>query len=126
MKSFITSAVIAVLLVTGGILFNICINNLSEQLMEISEEITAYINEDDFKTASEKVTELSEFVDKKKIILASVINHESIDDIELCLSELQSYSDNQVRIESLVRCKKLKHLFYHLPSNYSISPQNIL
>ena len=37
------------------------------------------------------VRKIEEYIDKKKIVLASIINHENIDDIELCVSELKGY-----------------------------------
>ena len=126
MKSFLTAMTIALAVIIGGIMFNVCIGNLSDRLIDRCEEITQQLNNLDFSEASKGVSEMSEYIDKKKIVLASILNHESIDDIEVCVSELQGYTDNRYLVEALVRCRKLKHLFEHLPADYTVSPQNIL
>ena len=117
---------IALIIVIGGIAFNICINDLSDELIVRCEKITDLLSGSDFSGASEQISEMSEFIDRKKLIFASVLNHESIDEIELCVSELQGYSDNKYLVEALVRCKKLTHLFMHLPANYRVTMHNIL
>ncbi|MDD6214078.1 MAG: DUF4363 family protein [Firmicutes bacterium] len=126
MKSFVTAMSIALIIVIGGIAFNICINDLSDELIDTCEKITEHLNDRDFSAASKQILEMSEFIDRKKLIFASVLNHENIDEIELCVSELQGYTDSKYLVEALVRCKKLKHLFEHLPSNYRVTMHNIL
>ncbi len=126
MKSFIFAMIIAALTITGGIILNNSINEVSRQLVVKCDEISEFILDDKIEDAADASKNLSEFVDKKKTALASLMNHDSIDEIELCVSELMGYTENKDAKESLVRCKKLKHLAQHLPSNYSVSLQNIL
>ncbi|MDD6736317.1 MAG: DUF4363 family protein [Clostridiales bacterium] len=126
MKSFISAMAIAALLIAGGIAFNIGIGKWSENLMEDCDKINDAISEQDFEAAIKEITVLSEKIDNRKTVLASVINHESIDDIEVCVSELMGYADSMEGIEATVRCIRLKHMLEHLPENYSVTAQNIL
>lgn len=126
MKSFITALAIAVILVCGGIVFNISINNISNDFRERCERITEEIQSGNYDEAARLSSELAEYSDRKKVLLASIINHENIDDIEMCITELEEYANNKKGAEALVRCRKLEHMFEHLPDDYSIKPQNIL
>lgn len=126
MRSFVVAMTIAGILIVGGVFFNISLNKLSGELFEASSQIEEYINNGDFEKASESISELSEYVDKKKPILASIISHDNIDDIEVCISELWGYTDNSSLVDSIAQCRKLEHLFEHLPSNYGLKAENIL
>ncbi len=126
MKSFWAAVAIAAVLVAGGIFEYISIQSLSGRLIEDSDTAAKHITMGSYGIALEKAEELSELMDEKKMLLGSVINHERIDEIELCISELTSYCKTETGYEALVRCEKLKHLFFHLPANYSIDLENIL
>ena len=126
MKTFITAMIIAAALVGGGIWFNNSIDAVADELMAECDEIGKLIDEGDFETAAEEISQMIDYVDKKKIVLASIINHENIDDIELCISELEGYTESKITAEARVRCKRLHHLLEHLPANYKVKPQNIL
>lgn len=126
MKSFITAVIIAAMLAGGGIALNMCISGISERMEDECGEILRLIEEGDYAQAKERAAAISEYIENKKIVLASTLNHENIDDIELCITELESYTENKIFAESIMRCKKLKHLFRHLPANYAITAENIL
>ncbi|MBO5060949.1 MAG: DUF4363 family protein [Clostridia bacterium] len=126
MKTFLIAMVIAAVLIGGGAAFNFGIEGISEQMSVSCGRITECVEARDFASAQEHTQELAEYIEEKKIILASVIEHKTIDDIELCLSELAGYTESEMFSDSLVRCRKLEHLIRHLPANYSVTPQNIL
>ncbi len=126
MRTFIIAVIIAVLLVGGGLIFNFSIDGIADELMAECDKISEQIEKDRFDEASENISKMEEYMDDKKTILASIINHENIDDIELCISELKGYADKKIAIEAHVRCRKLKHLLEHLPANYTITLQNVL
>ncbi len=126
MRTFIIALIIAGVLVGGGLLFNFSIDSLANELMAECDKIYELIDEESFDDATENISKMEEYIDKKKILLASVINHENIDDIELCISELQGYTDKKIAFEAHVRCRKLKHLLEHLPANYMVTLQNVL
>ncbi len=126
MKTFITAMIIATGLIGGGIWFNYSIDAVAKELIGECDEITRLVDSGDFEAASEEISKMLEYVDDKKIVLASIINHENIDEIELCVSELLGYTQSQVTAEARVRCRKLNHLLEHLPANYKVKAENIL
>ena len=126
MRTFIIAVIIAGMLVGGGLVFNFSIDGIADELMTECDKISRQIDEEHFGEASENISKLEEYMDDKKIVLASIINHENIDDIELCISELKGYADREIAAEAHVRCKKLKHLLEHLPANYTVTLENIL
>lgn len=126
MKTFITAMIIAAGLIGGGIWFNYSIDNVAKELMTECDDITELVESGDFGAATKEISEMIDYVDKKKIVLASIINHENIDDIELCVSELLGYTQSGVIAEARVRCRKLNHLLEHLPANYKVKAENIL
>lgn len=126
MKTFIIAIVIAALLVGGGLVFNFSIDGIADELMAECDKISEQIDTNSFDEALENISKMADYMDDKKIVLASIINHENIDDIELCISELKGYADKKIAVEAHVRCRKLKHLLEHLPANYTVTLQNIL
>lgn len=126
MKTFITAIVIAVLLVGGGLVFNFSIDGIADELIKECDKISTRIDEEKFQEASESISKMEEYMDKKKIVLASIINHENVDDIELCISELKGYAERKIGSEAHVKCNRLRHLLEHLPANYTVTLQNIL
>lgn len=117
---------VAVLLIGGGILFNMNIDNVTEEMREKQEEITRLLETGDFEEAEDEIEDLKEYIDEKMIVMASVVDHKSIDEIELCVAEIEGYAKEKDKVEALTRCKKLEHLISHLPINYSVTLQNIL
>lgn len=126
MKSFAASAVIAAVMVCGGILFNVCIKDISSDFCVRCGEIEEEIQNGNFEKAVILSGNLSDSMEERKLLLASIINHENIDEIEMCIAELCGYAEYADSAEAMLRCRKLEHLFEHLPSNYGIKPQNIL
>lgn len=126
MKSFWAAVVIAVLLIGGGILFNKNIDNVTEEMSEKEKRITELVENKDFDGAKKEIDALAKYIDDKMIVLASVVDHKNIDEIELCVAEIEGYTKEKIKSEALTKCKKLEHLINHLPINYSVTLQNIL
>lgn len=126
MKSFWAAIVIAVLLIGGGVLFNRHIDNVTKEMSQKEEKITLLINKESFSDAGREIENLKNYIDDKMIVLASVVDHKNIDEIELCVAEIEGFAKEKSRVEALAKCKKLEHLISHLPINYSVTLQNIL
>lgn len=126
MKSFWAALVIAVFLIGGGILFNMNIDNVTEELSEKEEKITSLIEKENFLDAKAEIDGLKKYIDDKMIVLASVVDHKNVDEIELCVAEIEGYAMEKSKTHALTKCKKLEHLISHLPINYSVTLQNIL
>ena len=126
MKSFYASIVIAVLLIGGGVLFNKNIDHVTEEMSQKEEKITELLEKESFDGAKKEIDDLKKYIDEKMIVLASVVDHKNIDEIELCVSEIEGYTKEKEKVHALTKCKKLEHLISHLPINYRVTLQNIL
>lgn len=126
MKSFIAAMVIFAVLTAGGMIFDRCLNETSSKLSESCGDISGDIEENDFEGAYAKTEELAEYIDGKKPLLSSILDHSSIDEIEQEISELSGYTEKRDGIDAAVSVKKLKHSLRHLPENYALKLQNIL
>ncbi|MBR4723560.1 MAG: DUF4363 family protein [Clostridia bacterium] len=126
MKSFIGAMLIFAILLVSGFAFNSCLNSTSDRLLRSCENISGKVKTEDFEAAYKSAEELSKYIDGKKPLISSILDHGSIDDIETEISELLGYTENKDKINSIVSLKKLAHMFEHLPENYSVKLQNIL
>lgn len=126
MKSFVAAAVIASVTVLGGILFNIGIARMSDGLTEDCDAIAYAVAAQNYAAAGENTARFAARLEKGKGTLASIINHEDLEKIELCLSELSAYVAAENKTEAEVRCKKLARLLERLPENYAVRAENIL
>jgi len=126
MKTFWGAILILAILVGAGVASNICLDRLSDELLDATSKINDDVESENFEKAYEKAEDLSEFIDKKKTLMASILNHENINDIEEVISDLLGYTKKSDITEASVSVKKLEHLFEHLPENYRLQLQNVL
>lgn len=123
MKTFFFSAAIGIALIVGGMLFDRCIEDFSADMLKGCEVLEERIKSGDAKGTADDV---ESFLNSKKTFLASIINHENLDEIETCITELKGYIASNDIDEASVRCEKLKLLIERLPMEYGLSLQNIL
>ena len=123
MKTFFGAVAIGIALIVSGVFFDLCIKKFSYEIMDINRLVEQDIYS---HKAMDGVEKIKKRLDDKRILLASIINHESIDDIESCVTELKGYIDEGNYIEASVRCQKLMLLLERLPNQYGVSLQNIL
>ena len=126
MKSFFIAVSIFAVLIFCGNAFDFCLNGTSKELLKSCEEISTDIKEEKMQDAYQKAEKLSEYIDTKKPLLSSILDHGSIDEIEEQISELLGFAEENDVIDAVVSIKKLKHMFEHLPENYALTFQNIL
>ncbi len=126
MKTFLASILIAAVLLGGGFLFNSAMNRVSEELAAQNSETLKSITAGDFVLASALSEQMNDYINKKYTLLATIVDHNIIDDIELCVSELTGYTEREDGIEAQVRCLRLGKLIRHLRTNYNVTLQNIL
>ena len=123
MKTFFFAAAIGIALIVGGMFFDSCIKDFSNEMLDGCEVLEEKIKVGD---ASATATDIETFLNRKKTLLASIINHENIDEIEACITEIKGYVESGDMNEATVRCEKLKLLVARLPMEYGLSLQNIL
>ncbi|MCD8179895.1 MAG: DUF4363 family protein [Firmicutes bacterium] len=126
MKGVIISICIAAVIAAGSAAYTKHIENVSDELGEISGQITEHLESGDYAAAAEMARLLGEYLDRERTVLAMTGNHEEIDKIEMNISEMTEYIDGGQRTDALSRCRVLNFLFEHLPKNYEMRWENIL
>lgn len=126
MKSFVASLILAGLIIIGGIWSNIYMDDISERMYRHTEKIEEYLEKEDFKSALEKEYGLYSQLDYKKKLLATTIDHTTIDSLERNLFELISYTKSEQSYDALAKCEVLKIMIKQLPRNYSVKLENVL
>ena len=126
MKSFFVAILIFAGLIVSGFAFNSCLNDTSQRFLKSCEEIREKVESEAFEDAYKSAEELSEYIDRQKPLISSILDHSSIDDIEKEISDLLGYTENKDKVNTIVSLKELEHMFEHLPENYSLTLQNIL
>lgn len=126
MKSFVVSIIIAACIIGGSIAYSVYLDNLSEEMCVCSNEIKELINNEDYNEACRRTEELSGFLEKKKLSLASTMDHGSLDNIEKNIAELRVYALCGQKSDALAKCELLNVLFEHLPKSYRLNLENIL
>lgn len=126
MKTFVFAMCIAVITILGGILFNMQIDKSAKIMTEQEHHISSHLAAGDAKAALGEIEKLIGYIDEKRTVLASTIDHKVIDDIEVCLAEIRGFTEESEFSLALAQCRRLEHLIRHLPTNYSLSLQNIL
>lgn len=126
MKSFIAAIVIAVTMIGGSLWYINHIEKISDELVQLNEEIIVLLEQEDFEQAEEKIGRINQSIDQKRTILAATGNHEELDKIEIYTLELEQYTKGRAREDALARCRVLTLLLEHLPKNYQLKLENIL
>lgn len=126
MKSVIVSTVIAVLIATAGIAYELHIEAVSEKLMSLNERVTQAVNDENYKTAEHILKEILEYVSRKEDILSITDNHEVVHNIEINSWELYEFIKGGQKADALSKCRILYFLFEELPENYKLKLDNIL
>ena len=126
MKSFIFSIIIAAIIVSGSLIYTNYIDGLSEDMCGYNNEIKELIANNEYEKAGEAVNLLSDFIERKKLALASTMDHNNIDSIERNIAELSVYTKEGQKFDALAKCEVLSVLFEHLPKNYNVVLENIL
>ena len=123
MKTFISAVIIGILLVAGSTISDMCIKGFSEEMTEVNRSIML---NDSPKDAGRSVAQMEKLLEERRIILAGIINHVSIDEIENCITEIKGYMNTGEEAEARARSYKLDLLLERLPEEYGVSVQNIL
>lgn len=126
MRSVIISTVIAVVMVTGSILYTNNLDNVSAELIKINEQIGESLKAEDFESANADIAKMRDYLEKKRSVLDATGNHTEMDNIEMNIFELLEYSKEGQKADALSKNRVLGFLFEHLPMNYKLKWENIL
>ena len=126
MKSFITSLIIAIIIVSSSFFFTHSIEKTSKKLLKDNREIIELIKDDNYEKAYSLTKDMQKYVDKKKISLAVIMDHGDLDKIESGIAELESYIDHEIKPDALAKCNTLDVIIRHMPKNYKLKIENVL
>jgi len=125
MKSFIMALIIAAVIIMGGIYCTSRVDNLMEELTKKSDSITENINNDGYDKASNTLFQIEERLETDAVILASYLDHNEIDKIEIAISQLEVYLERKEKTSALASLNTLKKHFLRIPKDYKIKLENI-
>ena len=126
MKSFITSLIIASVIIVSSFFFTHSIENTSKELLTDNRTIIKLIKNNDYEKAYSLTKDMLEYINKKKTSLAIIMDHGDLDKIESGIAELESYIDNKIKPDALAKCNALDVLIRHMPKNYKLKVENVL
>lgn len=126
MKTFIIAIFVAIALTTGSLLYTARLENCSDTLREITDEIEAELSGNDYAAAAYSISQLSEKLHSEEPFIAAFGNHADIDLIESNLAELEIYAASGEKHDAQAKTRVINTLLQHLPSNTRIRIENIL
>ena len=126
MKSLIISLIIGALIVWGSIEYTSGLEKISGQLVSDSQEVRRFIEDENFEEALLGVEEIGFYLEQKRAVMDATGKHNEMDEIEINLAELRTYTENGSKADALAKCASLEFLFEHLPKNFKLRIENIL
>lgn len=126
MKPLVYTTIIILVIVSAGIFTVNMLKKDAEALHNYMLEMESYINAEQWEEASKSGKKLHAQWEKYKKVWPMLIDHLEIDNININLSEFESYLDSKDKIQSLSKLSVLKILVRHIPERESFILQNIL
>lgn len=126
MKSFVVALVIAVTMVGGSIFYSHSLEDRSKSLRGQCYEIENALKDCDFTSAKENIKKLEDNVESFEDFFLATGNHIEIDNIKINLSELRSFTEQEMQGDALAKTYVLEFLFEHLPETMKVRIGNIL
>lgn len=113
-------------MIGGCILYMVHVENISERLSQINDQMISYIEKEDYENAAKAHNEVSTLLEDNLIMLAATGNHAELDQMQIYLSQISEYISAKHKGDALAHCKSLMIMFKHLPKNYRLKAENIL
>lgn len=126
MRSFTAAVVIAALVIFFSVFYTEKIESTSELLVSENTKISRLLQDENYSEALILTKNMAEYVDRKKLSLAIIMDHSELDKIELSICELAGYIEGEVKTDSLAKCSMLGIMLRHMPKNYKLKIENIL
>lgn len=126
MKSFVVALCIGIFMVLGCVFYMVKVEDISQNLIQLNNEIISNVEKEDYKEAEKSLKEASDYLEDKLIMLAATGNHTELDQIEIYMSQISEYIAEEHKGDALAHCKSLMIMFKHLPKNYRLKAENIL
>jgi len=114
------------LLLGGAVLQNLYLENTIGQLLELTDEVEAHFVRNDQPKIAASMDRLHEAWEQAEPVLASLIDHDELDDIHIELSGLEQSLDSWHTDDVPAILARLKYNLNHIIETDRISLTNIL
>lgn len=126
MKPLLYTAILTMAIIGTGIFAINMLKNDAEVLYNFVLEMESDIMAEKWEDAGEKGDKLHTQWEKYKKIWPMLIDHLEIDNINIQLSELESFLMSRDKTQALSKLSILKLLVKHIPEKESFTLQNVL
>ncbi len=126
MKSFIIAVLIGMFMITGCLLYMKEVEDVSDELKNLNKETIALLENEDYEGAKGAHRQVEKFFEEKIIMLAATGNHTELDQMQIYISQVFEYIEEEQKGDALAFCESLDIMFKHLPKNYRLKAENIL
>lgn len=126
MKSLIVAVVISFSIIFTGIYQADKLEDMSSYLIEMCNKTNKEIENENFELAGEYVAKIESFVEENYTMLASTIDHNEVDKIDMNIDQMKAYIVQKQKADSLSYGNALLGLIEHLPKDHKLKIENIL
>lgn len=126
MRSIIVTIVIIVLIIAISIFSSYTLNNITDKMIQKNQQIELALKSHDSDEAIRLSQELSEYAAQKRSLLSTTIEHNSISNIDVYISEMRQYILSGCEYDALAKSAAVDKLLQELPRNYKLKAENIL
>lgn len=126
LKPLVIIIFLTILIVLGGCLTLYALGSESERLDDSLSALNKDIESQNWETASKRLDDFHSNWDKTSYLWSMLIDHYEIDNIELVLSQLESYIHTKEKDLALSQLSSLKTFIKHIPEKEGFSLKNIL
>lgn len=117
--------VLALALIITGSMYSHNLIEESNHLSHLNDNIIISLEDENYSRAQMQIDELSKRVEKFKVFYFMTDNHMEIDNIKLCIAELEVYTKKKEQADALANANSLSFLLAHLPENTELKWGNI-
>lgn len=125
MKSVITAIIITAVIIGGGFYSSYRIDGLTEELTAENGAMLDAIKEEDYSMAYDRLGAVDEKLEDNRILLGSLFDHAVLEKIEMYVTQIKIYIEEEEKASSLGAGYTLDKLFRDMPNDYRLRPENV-
>ena len=125
MKSVVLSLAMSIVMIIGILYSHKYLNNVSQELGSLNDEIEQYITDSDWDKAYEAAMVYTEKWKEYSKIIKIFLDHQEMDNIEIELWKLPQYIKEETKDEALASIHILKFLVDHISELEQVTIENI-
>ncbi len=126
MKTFVAIILILAFMVTLGIISDIFLGSIYNNMSDFTQQIKAAASEEDYERLWSIYEQMNKWWEKKERLLTVVIDHSHISDIDRSMSEIRSGIFGRESIEALLAAARVETEVELISRNEHFNINNIL